>query len=354
MLILGIESSCDETAAAVLTDEPRVLSSVVASQVTLHHSYGGVVPELASREHLKNIRPVVRQALEDAGTDFSQLNYIAVTYAPGLIGSLLVGVTYAKGLSYSLGIPLIPIHHLEGHIFAVELEHGPFPYPALILIVSGGHSTLVFSERREHYLLVARTRDDAAGEAYDKVAKLVGLGYPGGPVLDRLAAEGDAKAYPLPIARTSDGSLDLSFSGIKTAVMRLVQEQKIPAASPPGQEQPAEIKNLAASFQYTVIATLLDRVKRAARHLSPRSIILSGGVACNRGLREIFLSHFQAEGIPVLYPRPSWTTDNAAMIAAAALPKARRGECADSGLNAFASLPLTREKIALPNPLKNN
>jgi N6-L-threonylcarbamoyladenine synthase len=266
----------------------------------------------------------------------------------------LVGVTYAKGLAYSLGIPLIPIHHLEGHIFAAELEHGPFPYPALILIVSGGHSTLLFSERREHYLLVAKTRDDAAGEAYDKVAKLIGLGYPGGPIIDRLAAQGDPKAYALPIARTSDGSLDLSFSGIKTAVVRLVQEHKIPIAGPSDEQQSAEIRNLAASFQYAVIATLLDRVKRAARHLSPRSIILSGGVACNRGLRETFQQHFRSAGIPVLYPRPAWTTDNAAMIAAAAIPKAMRAEYADSRLNAFAALPLTREKIALPNPLKNN
>ncbi len=354
MLILGIESSCDETAAAVLSGEPQVLSSAVASQIDVHHAFGGVVPELASREHLRNIRPVVQQALREAAVELRDIECVAVTYAPGLIGSLLVGVTYAKALSFALGVPLVAVHHLEGHVFAAELEHGPFPYPALILIVSGGHSSLLFSEEREKYKLVAQTRDDAAGEAYDKVAKLLGLGYPGGPILDRLAAEGNPRAYPLPMARFSDGSLDLSFSGIKTAVVRLVAEQQIPRAAAADAPQPGEILDLAASFQYAVIGTLLDRVKRAAAHLSPRCVVLTGGVACNRGLRAAFREHFEPQGIRVLFPRPAWTTDNAAMIAAAALPKARRGEFADLRTSAYATVPLTRERIPMPNPLKNN
>ena len=354
MFLLGIESSCDETAAAVLTDEPRVLSSIVATQIAIHHPYGGVVPELASREHLRNIRPVVQQALAEARVELSGINYLAVTHAPGLIGSLLVGVTYAKALAFALGIPLIAVHHLEGHIFAAELEHGPFPYPSLILIVSGGHSSLLFSEKREQYGLVAQTRDDAAGEAYDKVAKLLGLGYPGGPIIDHLASEGNPKAYLLPMARFSDGSLDLSFSGIKTAVVRLVNDRRILKTASPKEPPSQEICDLAASFQHAVIGVLLDRVKRAAAHLAPRSIVLTGGVACNRGLRAVFQHYFEPGGIRVLFPRPEWTTDNAAMIAAAALPKALRGEYADLRTNAYATLPLTKERIFMPNPLKNN
>lgn len=354
MRILGIESSCDETAAAVLTDTPQLLSNVVASQISIHHQYGGVVPELASREHLRNIRSVVDAALQEAHTSLDEIGAVAVTQGPGLIGSLLVGVSYAKALAYARQIPLIPINHLEGHIFAVELEHGPLPYPALIFVVSGGHSSILYSERREDYQLVGETRDDAAGEAFDKVAKLLGLGYPGGPVIDRLSEKGSPRGFDFSISRTSDGSLDLSFSGIKTAVMRAVQERNIPRLESNQSGPPQIVLDLIASFQHTVVMTLLDRARRAAEALGPQSIVLTGGVACNRALRRTFSEYFGARGTPVLFPRPVLTTDNAAMIAAAALPKMERGEHAGFDLNAFASLPLTARRVAIPSPLINN
>lgn len=352
--ILGIETSCDETAAAVLTDKPEILSNIVASQISLHHRYGGVVPELASREHLRNIRSVVEMSLREAGTPLENVGAIAVTQGPGLIGSLLVGLSYAKALAYARNIPLVAINHLEGHIFAVELEHGPIPYPALILIVSGGHSSVIFSEKREEYNLVGQTRDDAAGEAFDKVAKLLGLGYPGGPIIDRLAERGDPKAFDFSIPRTSDGSLDLSFSGIKTAVARLVREHAVPTLESPGSDAPQLVLDLLASFQHVVVMTLLDRARKASSALVPQSVVLTGGVACNRALRRIFSDHFAEEGIPVLFPRPALTTDNAAMIAAAALPKVARGEFAGPDTNAFATLPLTQKRVVIPSPLINN
>lgn len=354
MRILGIESSCDETAAAVLSSEPRILSNVVSAQVEIHNRYGGVVPELASREHLKNIRPVVDRALEQADITLSSIDAVAVTQGPGLIGSLLVGLCYAKAVAFALDIPVIGINHLEGHIFAVELEHGPFPYPALILIVSGGHSSIFFSERPEEYRLVGQTRDDAAGEAFDKVAKLLGLGYPGGPIIDQLAEQGDREAFPFSIPRISDGSLDLSFSGIKSAVARTVRKHSIPVVEHGSAEVPSSVRDLLASFQQTVVMTLVDRAKRASACLSPKSIVLSGGVACNRSLRDTFAAYFEPMGIRVLFPRPALTTDNAAMVAAAAIPKVLRGQCSSYDVNAFANLPLTTDRVNLPNRLINN
>jgi N6-L-threonylcarbamoyladenine synthase len=354
MLVLGIESSCDETAAAVLDDNARILSSIVASQVDVHHRYGGVVPELASREHLKNIRAVVEMALSEAALGISDLSAIAVTQGPGLIGSLLVGLSYAKALAFARNLPLVGINHLEGHVFSAELEHGPIPYPSLILIVSGGHSSLVFSRCREHYALAGQTRDDAAGEAYDKVAKLLGLGYPGGPIIDKLAENGNPRAFKFPIARSSDGSLDLSFSGLKTAVSRTVREHNIPIMKSPGEPPPSLVLDLLASFQHTVVMTLLDRARRFVEEIPVRSILLTGGVACNRYLRHSFTDYFQPRGISVLFARPALTTDNAAMIAAAALPKLLRGETAGMELNAFASFPLTQERIATRSRLINN
>jgi N6-L-threonylcarbamoyladenine synthase len=354
MLVLGIESSCDETAAAVLDGASVVLSNVVASQVALHHRFGGVVPELASREHLKNIRTVVELALQEAAVSLSDIHGIGVTQGPGLIGSLLVGLSYAKALAFARRLPLVAVNHLEGHVFSVELEHGPVPYPSLVLIISGGHSSLIYSPARERYALAGQTRDDAAGEAYDKVAKLLGLGYPGGPIIDRMSEKGNPRAFRFPVPRSSDGSLDLSFSGLKTAVTRAVREHKVPIMKSLDEPPPAIVLDLLASFQQAVIMTLLDRAKRFIEEIPVKSILLTGGVACNRSLRRHFSDYFESRGIPVLYPRPVLTTDNAAMIAAAALPKLLRGETAAMDLNAYASLPLTQERIGIRSRLINN
>lgn len=343
MYILGIETSCDETAAAVLKDGRQLLSNVVASQVKVHHEYGGVVPELASREHIKNISYVVAKALQDAQVERKQLDGIAVTQGPGLIGSLLVGLSYAKSMAYTLKIPLIPINHIEGHICSAFLEHAGIEYPLLALVVSGGHTALYFSPEPEQYRSIGQTRDDAAGEAFDKVAKLVGLGYPGGPIIDRLSEKGDPKAIGFSIPKITDGSLDFSFSGIKTAVLRYVQQEGIQKVNPKGNEPPKKVYDLLASFQHNVVATLLDRAVRAIEFAKPKSIILAGGVACNRLLREVFKKTFAEKGIPVYYPSPILTTDNAAMIAAAAYPKWPRYATAgrsELDLNAQANLKL--------------
>ncbi|MEW5979170.1 MAG: tRNA (adenosine(37)-N6)-threonylcarbamoyltransferase complex transferase subunit TsaD [Acidobacteriota bacterium] len=370
MLILGIESSCDETAAAVLEDGTRVLSNIVASQIEVHRQYGGVVPELASRHHLESIVPTVESALLEANRGKQHLDAIAVTQGPGLVGSLLVGLNYAKALSYVLGCPLIAVNHLEGHIFSVPLElarieqdRGAQPrsdwdhlLPALALVVSGGHTSLYVvnglwyrGKRQERYRLVGRTRDDAAGEAFDKVAKLLFLGYPGGPIIDRLFPRGDPGAVSLPATKISDRSLDFSFSGIKTAVLRQVQsafqaesEFLRQHRNTPGfhDNLPQPVYDLLASFQSAVVETLFQTTFRAAEREFPKSILVSGGVACNRWLRERFSQGFGRVGIPVHFPSPLLSTDNAAMIAAAGYPKFLRGEFADLTLNADVNLKL--------------
>jgi N6-L-threonylcarbamoyladenine synthase len=340
MYLLGIESSCDETAAAVVEGGPKLLSNIVASQFDTHAKYGGVVPELASREHLRAIVPVVREALERAAIGYRDLDAIGVTYGPGLIGSLLVGLTYAKGLATSLRIPLIGVNHIEGHIHAVVLEQRSagheVEFPALALVVSGGHSHLFLTERPERdvytYRLVGRTRDDAAGEAFDKVAKLLGFGYPGGPLIDKLAPFGDPRGIKLPSTRMKGNQLDMSFSGLKTAVLRFVRsadldeeidDRKTLFSGPrPSIEQarascsPTTL-NLLASFQSRVIEELLRRAVEAADGAGVESIIVSGGVAANSGLRNRFAS------LPysVYFPTLALSTDNAAMIAAAAYPR---------------------------------
>jgi N6-L-threonylcarbamoyladenine synthase len=356
--ILGIESSCDETAAAVVEDGARVLSSVVASQLDTHGKYGGVVPELASREHLRAIVPVVRGALEQSGTDLGDLGAIGVTYGPGLVGSLLVGMTYAKSLCFARNIPLIAVNHIEGHIHAVVLEArqrgAVIDLPALALVVSGGHTHLFEVSPNWQYRLLGRTRDDAAGEAYDKVAKLLGFGYPGGPVLDKLAAHGDPKAVRFTLAKMKGNTLDLSFSGLKTAVLRWSQardlssevaarRELIRSGTTPSLEQwlaitPKETLDLLASFQHTVIEELLRRVKVSAEQVEARTVIISGGVACNSGLRAA--AQESALGCPVYFPSPALSTDNAAMIAAAAFPKFQRGEFAGFEVRAHANLAL--------------
>jgi N6-L-threonylcarbamoyladenine synthase len=344
MLTLGIESSCDETAAAVIEDGRKVLSNVIASQIQTHAPFGGVVPELASREHLNRIAPVVGQALADAQVTLAEIDGIAVTQGPGLIGSLLVGISYAKSLAFVARKPIVGVNHIEGHIYSVVFENPPVDYPALALVVSGGHTTLFLIPAEGQYAIIGRTRDDAAGEAYDKVAKLLGLGYPGGPVIDRLARQGDASAAELvfTIPRMDSPNLDFSFSGLKTAVLRYVREQRIEPL-PEGEAPNEIIINLVTSFQDKVIRSLLARVREAVRRHQPRTIILAGGVACNSALRE----RLKAAGFdaPVYYPSLILTTDNAAMIAAAGYPKLKRGE--DHGLAFPASTSIKLDNLKL-------
>lgn len=358
MRILGIESSCDETAAAIVENGERVLSSVVASQLATHGKYGGVVPELASREHVRAIVPVVREALESAETKLDEVSAVAVTHGPGLVGALLVGITYAKALCMAKGLPLIGVNHIEGHIHAVIMEAkqsgSPVEFPALALVVSGGHTHLFSVGEKFEYKLLGRTRDDAAGEAYDKVAKLLGFGYPGGPVIDRLAIHGDPSAVKFTLARMKGNTTDFSFSGLKTAVLRwyetrdmqaevatrlkLVKRGKPVSIAEWLSVTPKATLDLLASFQATVINELLRRIESSSNGIDARTIIISGGVACNRGLREAALS--RRLHVPVLFPTPGLSTDNAAMIAAAAFPKFERGEFAGFDLEAKPNLTL--------------
>jgi N6-L-threonylcarbamoyladenine synthase len=351
--ILGIESSCDETAAAVVEDGGRVLSSVVSSQMATHARYGGVVPELASREHLRAIVPAVRLALEQSSTRLDDLAAIAVTQGPGLAGSLLVGITYAKALALARGLPLIGVNHLEGHIHAVASQNS-IELPALALVVSGGHTHLYEVREGFVYRLLGKTRDDAAGEAFDKVAKLLGFGYPGGPVIDQLAPHGDPRAVRFTLAHMKGNPLDFSFSGLKTAVLRWVEAHDLteeiaarralfagnhhPSAEQWIEVTPRRTLDLLASFQHTVIEELLRRAARAAEDIGARSLIISGGVSCNSGLRAA--AEASRMPYPLFFPAPGLATDNAAMIAAAAFPKFARGEFADLTLAAQANLAL--------------
>jgi N6-L-threonylcarbamoyladenine synthase len=342
--ILGIESSCDETAAAVVQDGESVLSSVVASQMSIHGKYGGVVPELASREHLRAIVPVVREALSRSGASLDELSAIAVTVGPGLVGSLLVGLTYAKSLSFATGVPLIGVNHIEGHIHAVIMEARrdgtPLEYPAVALVASGGHTHLFEVRAGFRYRLLGKTRDDAAGEAFDKVAKLMGFGYPGGPVIDRLAPFGDSSAVRFTFAKMKGNTLDFSFSGLKTAVLRWVEAHDNPQ---PGNDEwraltPQRTLDLLASFQEAVIKELLTRAAASAEATGARTLIVSGGVACNSGLRAAAQS--AKLRYPVYFPSAGLSTDNAAMIAAAAFPKLERREFSNLEIAAQANLPL--------------
>lgn len=370
--ILGIESSCDETAAAVVADGREILSSVVASQIDIHRKYGGVVPELASREHLRRIVPVVRESMEQAKMRFEDLDAIGVTQGPGLVGSLLVGITYGKTLAEALGKPLVPVNHLEGHIHAVFLEAHKsgvsLALPAVCLIVSGGHTVLYQVQPKESsrsdaaglwsYRKIGQTRDDAAGEAYDKVSKLLGLGYPGGPILDRLAAAAGNVPAPVKFGSTKmrGNSFDFSFSGLKTAVLYHVREN--PEYLPEIAEREAAIARgerkfdqllplcgpktlgLVREFQNAVVRELVERTLKAAEEIGVPTILISGGVAANRQLRTTFEERAHVTGRKVCFPSMALSTDNAAMIAAAAYPRLRNQILADVTLNASASLPL--------------
>ncbi len=372
--LLAIETSCDETAAAVLgvTGDPArpwtILSNIVASQTAIHREWGGVVPELASRQHVRDICGVVEAALQGADVQAADLHAVAVTQGPGLVGSLLVGVAFAKAFAWSLNRPVIPVHHLAGHIESLVLAHGELPLPAAILVVSGGHTSLYFVAEPGAYQLIGRTRDDAAGEAYDKVAKLLALGYPGGPVIDKLSREGNEDAHDFPIARLTHADrnaplptapagllppeiarrIDFSFSGLKTAVLRLVRESAGATAS--GKAASADslgealtrqqVADIAASFQRVVVTVLLDRTFEAARWLGARSVGIAGGVSANSRLRAEAEARGSRHGLPVFVPPLSLSTDNAAMIGAAALRKLQRGAAGRYDFNAEAALAL--------------
>ena len=339
MKLLAIESSCDETAAAVVENGRHALSNVVASQTEIHARWGGVVPELASRRHLESIGPVVEAALRTADTDVDSIDAIAVTYGPGLVGSLLVGLEYAKALAFSHGKPLVPVHHIAGHIHAPFLAFDDIPLPAIALVVSGGHTSLFLMKELGEYQILSRTRDDAAGEAYDKVAKLLGLGYPGGPIVDKLAATGRDDAVFFKMAKMSDGKPDFSFSGLKTAVLQHVRKHGIePCASLDAVSD--EVRNLLASFQKAVVRALLRRLEDAVVRHRPRSVILTGGVAANSRLRKDTKDLMSRMSVPLFVPPLDLTTDNAAMIGAAGTVAFHRGIRAGSNLEArpFATL----------------
>jgi len=331
MLVLGIETSCDDTAAAVVRDGKQILSNVVSSQDEVHRRYGGVVPELASRRHMESIGPVIDMALSEAGVHWSDLEGIAVTRGPGLVGSLLVGVSAAKGAAFARGLPLVGINHLEGHFAAALLDCPELQSPFVALVVSGGHTNLYRVSGPEDYELLGRTLDDAAGEAFDKVAKLMNAGYPGGPVIERLAKEGHADAVCFPRARMGKGSLDFSFSGLKTAVVHHVRQQLGPGGEVQGGKiaggalSHEHIRDIAAAFQEAVVDILVEKTMEAARRCATAQVALAGGVACNGRLRARAVEEGRAMGIQVHYPSPQLCRDNAAMIAAVGDHKLRSG-----------------------------
>jgi N6-L-threonylcarbamoyladenine synthase len=339
--ILGIETSCDETAAAVVEDRRRVLSSIVASQVDLHRAFGGVVPEIAARRHVEVVEDVIRRALDEAGSSLAELDAVAVTCGPGLVGSLLVGVCAAKAIAWSTGLPLLAVNHLEGHVRSAFLEHD-VELPALALVVSGGHTALYLCPEEDRYRLLSRTRDDAAGEAFDKVAKLLGLGYPGGPVIEKVSTGADDRAYDMPAAQMKDGSDDFSFSGIKTAVRRRAEAEGLARDGivPDLAALDPRARDLAASFQRAVVDVLVRRTMAAARREGVRSVLVTGGVACNGPLRRAFAVAAARDGLALHVPSPRYTTDNAAMIAAAGFLHLARGRHASFDLNASADLAL--------------
>jgi N6-L-threonylcarbamoyladenine synthase len=332
MLVLGIETSCDDTAAAVLLDGQTILANVVSSQDEIHGAYGGVVPELASRQHIRKILPIIDGALGKAGVTLKDLGGIAVTHGPGLVGSLLVGLSVAKGMAFRWGIPYVGVNHLEAHLLAIHLEH-EVPYPYIALLASGGHTLLYCVRDVGEYLYLGGTRDDAAGEAYDKVAKMMGLGYPGGRVIDSLAKSGDPKAIRFPRARLKKSPYDFSFSGIKTSVLQYLKSQD-------QQQWKARVPDIAASFQEAVVDMLITPTVSAAVAHKVNRIVLAGGVAANSRLREKINESAAAKNLQVYFPSAKFCTDNAAMIALTGHHWISRGRRDDFTLNADAGLTL--------------
>jgi len=319
MIILGIETSCDETSAAIVNERQEILSSVVLSQNNIHAPYGGVVPELASRQHILSIGYVVDESLRRANLSLKDVDIYAVTQGPGLIGSLLVGLSFTKGLAFFFKKELVPVDHLEAHIQSVFIENRDIQFPSLALLVSGGHTSLYFLPEALKFEMIGRSRDDAAGEALDKVAKFLNLGYPGGPIIDRLAAEGNLQRFHFSLPQMTDKSLDFSFSGLKTAALRIIKKHRLSKKSP-------EFVDFVASFESAVVQALLTNVSRSIDEFVPKSLILCGGVARNRRLRKNFTTLANSHKLPAFIPSPEYCTDNAAMVAVIALEKINRGE----------------------------
>ena len=336
MRVLAIETSCDDTGAAVVLDGRKILSNVISSQIPIHQKYGGVVPELASRRHIESIVPIVAEALETAKVSLNEIDGIAVTQGPGLVGSLLVGLSFAKSLSFAVGLPFVGVNHIEAHLSAIFLEKKPPRFPFVGLVVSGGHTSLFRVDGFGKYKRLGQTRDDAAGEAFDKVAKLLGLGYPGGPIIDELSEAGNPKAIRFPRASLGKDSFDFSFSGLKTAVVNYVKLH-------PGRVEDYPevlIRDIVSSFQEAVVEVLVKKTLRSAQHQGLKRIVLSGGVAANRRLRERMKEEASVEKMKVYIPSPSFCTDNAAMVGVVGYEYLKRGIRSPLSLNAFSNLPL--------------
>ncbi len=333
MRILAIETSCDDTGAAVLLNGRKILSNVVSSQVAVHQKYGGVVPELASRKHIEMIVPIVTEALEKAELTLQEVDGIAVTQGPGLVGSLLVGLSFAKSLAFVTGVPWVGVNHIEAHLSAIFLEEKPPRFPFIGLVVSGGHTSLFRVEGFGKYHLLGQTRDDAAGEAFDKVAKLLGLGYPGGPIIDELSLTGNSKAIRFPRASLGKDTFDFSFSGVKTAVVNFVKTHPAPARG----YQEEMVRDIASSFQEAVVDVLVKKTFQAAKHEGLKRVVLSGGVAANRLLRKRMTEEASEEKLRVYLPSPQFCTDNAAMVGVVGCEYLKRGLRSPWSLNAFST-----------------